>query len=55
MNQKEITDRINDYRMHLKYLKEPEVQKEIAIRLYAIFLQLKELEDSINSMPLGES
>jgi len=29
-------------------------QKEIAIRLHAIFLQLRELEEAINSMPLGE-
>ena len=54
MNRKEMNDLIDDYRTHLKYLEEEEVQKEIAIRLYGIFLQLRELEEAINSMPLGE-
>ena len=54
MKQKEMNDLIDDYRRRFKYLKEPEVQKEIAIRLHAIFLQLKELTNSVDSISIPE-
>ena len=54
MNTKDMEEKLRIYRLRISQLDKDHIQREIAVNLRLIFLQLKQLEDSIDSISIPE-